>query len=81
MTRAQVELLLTDLPPSQRRMVYALLSGPRTAVQLVEQYCISPGQQLGKARRFHEIPVRSRKVPGKQYNEYWLELDDAEMAA
>ncbi len=78
MTRKDVMKKLLDLPLVQRRLVYALLSGPRTAVQLVEHYCISAGQQLGKSRRFHGIPVRSRRVPGKHYNEYWLELDAEE---
>lgn len=61
-------------------MVLALLGGEKTAVQLVEHYCISPSQQLSKARRFHGIPVRARKVPGKQYNEYWLELEAEQVA-
>ena len=81
MTRAQVEAKLNDLPPAQRRMVLALLGGEKTAVQLVEHYCISPSQQLSKSRRFHGIPVRSAKVRGTQYNRYWLELDAEESAA
>jgi len=76
MTRSQVSKLLPRLPMMQRKLVFSLLDGPKTAVQLANLYCLSFSQQLGKARRWFGIPIESEPVEGKPYYLYRLVLDN-----
>lgn len=80
MTRSQVAETARAMPPQMAQMVNALLKQRQTAVGLVELFCLSARTQLSKARRLYGIPVRSRRVKGRPYHEYWLDLEGEEQA-